>query len=758
MTLAEKLSEERRARLAAERLLEQKQAELHAANRRLGRHAKQLSEEIVETRAEVQTVRDENLRFRSEITEANHKIAIAERRLWLSIQSIHDGFAFFDAEGRMIAANRAWLTVFDGLEEVAPGVSFVRMLQLATEEGIIDPGAETPAQWRARMIDRWQDATPDSEVVRLWNGEFIRLMTQRGHGGDMVSLATNITETVRYEARLKAARRRAEAASRAKSAFLANMSHEIRTPMNGVVGMAEMLCDTALTADQRLYADTIRKSGEALLVIINDVLDYSKIEADKLELHARPFDLERCIHDVVTLLMPSARDKGLDICIDYDLFLPTGFLGDEGRLRQVLTNLVGNAVKFTARGHVLIRVTGLPAETGDGLHLHVSVEDTGIGIPPDKIAHVFEDFSQVEDDRDRPFEGTGLGLAITRRLIGLMGGEVWVDSEPGAGSVFGFRVSLPVAGAAPAPPPPLPEGLRRVLVVDDEPIHRTILIRQMEMLGARGLPCASGAEALAQAGAADLVLTAHGMPGMDGFELAQALRDAGHDLPVVMLSANPGHAETDPARMHLSALLHRPTPRHALFAALAALGDDRRAEEPAPAPMPTFASRRARIASGERRLRLLAAEDNATNRTVFRKMLGDARIDLHFARDGEEALSLWRRLSPDLIFMDISMPRLDGKAATRAIRAAELADGRVPVPIIAMTAHAVEGDAIEILAAGLDAYLAKPLRRNDIWQAIDRFTPPGIAPPFAEVSNTQPDRNALPRPGLRLRLPPAAAG
>jgi len=744
MSLAEKLSEERRARLAAERLLEQKQAELHAANRKLGRHARQLSEEISETRAEVQTVLDENQRFRSEISEANQKIAIAERRLWLSIQSIHDGFSFFDADGRMIAGNHAWLAIFDGLDEVAPGVSFVRLLQLATEEGIIDPGAETPAEWRARMIDRWQAPAPEPEVIRLWNGEFIRLMTHRGHGGDVVNIATNITATVNYEARLTEARRRAEAANRAKSAFLANMSHEIRTPMNGVVGMAELLCDTDLSEEQKLYADTIRNSGEALLVIINDVLDYSKIEADKLELTARPFDLERCVHEVVTLLLPSARDKGLEMLVDYDLFLPTGFVGDQGRLRQVLTNLVGNAVKFTATGHVLIRVTGLPAPGSGHVRLHLTVEDTGIGIAADKVGRIFEEFSQVEDDRDRPFEGTGLGLAISRRLIELMEGRIWVDSEAGTGSSFGFHVTLPVAGAAPAVPAVLPEGLRRVLIVDDTEANRTILARQMEVLGATPRVCASGAEALALAGQADLVLTDHNMPGMDGLELVQALRDADHTVPVIMLSSNTGYAEMDPARRHLAALLQRPTPRHMLFAVLAELAAPLGAKTVA-----TFTSRRGRgpctatagpddaggrhpadDEPGARMLKLIAAEDNATNRTVFGKMLRDARMELHFATNGEEALTLWREIAPDMIFMDISMPKLDGKAATRLIREAEHAEGRPPVPIVAMTAHAVEGDEAEILAAGLDAYLAKPLRRDSIRECIERFRPPGTAPPF----------------------------
>ena len=758
MSLAEKLSDERRARLAAERLLEQKQAELHAANRKLGRHARQLSEEIVETRAEVRNVRDENQRLGSEITAANEKVALAERRLWLSIQAIQDGFAFFDADGMMIGANAAWLSLFDGLEEVVPGCSYVRMLQLATEEGLINTGDEPPAAWRARMIDRWQDAAPMPEVIRLFNDRFIRLITHRGHGGDVVNIAMDITKSVRYQARLREARERAEAANRAKSAFLANMSHEIRTPMNGVVGMAELLCDTDLTEDQKLYADTIRNSGEALLVIINDVLDYSKIEADKLDLHPRPFDLERCLHEVVTLLMPSARDKGLTLHVDYDVFLPTLFVGDQGRLRQILLNLIGNAVKFTAQGHVLVRVVGLPESGAGRVRLHVTVEDTGIGIPADKIALIFEEFSQVQDDRARAYEGTGLGLAISRRLIELMEGRLWVDSEEGRGSAFGFAITLPVAEGEVQDDSALPDlRLGRVLIVDDTEMNRTILSRQVEALGGTAICAASGAAALdALRQGADLMLTDHNMPDMDGLELVQAMRDAGHDVPVIMLSSNPGYADMDPARRHLAALLQRPTPRRVLFDALADLSP-RAAVEPEEetGPMPTFVSRRHPPPEGRTRLRILAAEDNPTNRMVLERMIASADIDLRFAEDGEAAVQAWRDDPPDLILMDISMPRLDGTAATARIRAEEAATGR-HVPIVAMTAHALDGDEDQFLSTGIDAYIPKPIRRDAVLAMIDRFRP--LAGATADPSAAPDPEAADNDPPLLFRRSVAAAG
>ncbi|MFN2369361.1 MAG: ATP-binding protein, partial [Desulfurivibrionaceae bacterium] len=464
MSLANKLAEERRGRLAAERLLEQKQAELHAANRKLGLHARALSHEVTETREEVRTVRDENQRVKSDLTVANEKVEIAERRLWHSIRTIEDGFAFFDADSRMIAANGAWLAVFDGLDMVRPGISYVEVLQLITEEGIFNIGERTPQEWREYMLDRWQSPAPEPEVVRLWNGQYIRLTDRRGADGDMVSLVQNITAMIRYEKDLKEARRKAEAANRAKSAFLANMSHEIRTPMNGVLGMADLLIEGTLDDEQRLYVTTIRHSAEALLVIINDVLDYSKI----------------------------------------------------------LTNLMGNALKFTEAGHVLIRVTGVQAAEGAEADIRVSIEDTGIGIPPDKVDHIFGEFNQVDDAQSRKFEGTGLGLSITQKLVRLMGGDIWVESEQGVGSTFGFSLLLPVAEAG------LPDDMRpaphlaRALVVQPHDNSRALLERQLGALGLEVTACDDPRAAPDLAGGADLVICDHVMPDMDGMELATA--------------------------------------------------------------------------------------------------------------------------------------------------------------------------------------------------------------------------------------------
>ncbi|QPM91258.1 response regulator [Pseudooceanicola algae] len=731
MSLASKLAEERRARLAAERLLEQKQAELHAANRKLGRHAKLLSERIDEQRAEVETVLSAHEKVKSDLSVAHQRIEVAEKRLWLSIETIQDGFAFWDVEGKMIAANRAWLKVFEDLGEIVPGVSYVRTLQLATEEGVIDIGTTAPQDWRQDMLRRWQSPSPEPRVIRLWNGQYVKLLDQRGHEGDIVSLAHNITSSVRYERRLRDARHRAEAANRAKSAFLANMSHEIRTPMNGVVGMADLLGETSLTQDQRLFVDTIRSSGEALLVIINDVLDYSKIEAQKLELHPRPFDLERCIHEVVLLLQPSARDKDLSLLVDYDLFTPTSFVGDPGRLRQVLTNLVGNAVKFTARGHILIRVIGLPCGESDTTDITLTVEDTGIGIAPEKAELVFGEFNQVDSDSSRQFEGTGLGLAISQRLIRLMGGQIWVDSDLGRGSAFGFRLGLPLAEAGDSGsdgrgPEQMPQ-LGRVMIVDDSDLQVSILEKQLDLLGAQTVTCRSGAEALEKLDdSIELVLTDHNMDGMDGLELAEAIRASGSAVPIILFSPAVHFAEMDPARRHLHAVLQRPTLRDDLFRVLRTLKGGAAEGQSPETGAPTAALP---PPDGDRPARVLAAEDNRTNRLVFEKFLAGADIDLRFVTNGAEAVEAHADFAPDVIFMDISMPGMDGKEATRLIRAAEAGTG-VHVPIIAMTAHALNGDEERFLALGLDAYLAKPLRKADVLDRLARYTPSSLRPPF----------------------------
>ncbi len=725
MSIAEKLAKERRARLAAERLLEQKKRELFAANSQLSRHARDLSDQIVEqrhglelARHEAESLKGQNSQAMCDLARANSAIEVAERRLWEAIETIEDGFAVFDSDMRLVTANRAWVALSGGDAGILPGASYDDMI-LALG-GVVDLAGGDIHDWRQEMTERIARAVIEPKVVPLTDGRHIRLVCRHDAGGGLVAMAQDISDAVAREAELDEARARAEAANRAKSAFLANMSHEIRTPMNGVVGMADLLCETELSEDQRLFAETIKSSGEALLAIINDVLDYSKIEAEKLKLYPEPFDLERCLHEVVLLLQPSARDKGLKLLIDFDLFLPTRFVGDPGRIRQILTNLLGNAVKFTSEGHVLARVVGI--ELPDGrFDLHVTVEDTGIGIAADFVDHVFGEFNQVEDQSNRKFEGTGLGLAITRQLVDLMGGTIWVDSEPGQGSCFGFRVAL--AAAEPLRVIDRPEGpilLKRALIVDDVQINRVILERQLETYGLEVTQCRDAAEALQSVragGMFDVILTDHDMPGMTGPDFAATLRKAGVSAPILLLSSHTDAAEG--AVPGITSVLQKPVLRSQLFRVLQDLSYPSAVHGLHPACDTSQAGHPA----DPRPMRVLAAEDNRTNQLVFRKMIGGLDIDLQFAGNGREAVDLWRSFRPDLIFMDISMPEMDGRAAARAIRAIEDERGLPRVPIVALTAHAMDGDSDSILASGIDHYLTKPLRKAEIVERIAYHRP-----------------------------------
>lgn len=733
-SISDLLAKERRARLAAERLLDQKQRELFTANKKLAAHARVLSDEIIVKREEAKSLaseaeglKGENTQVREDLKRANHQAVQAERRLWEALETIQDGFAVFNAKNQLVIANQAYMSVFEGMEGLRPGIRYEDILHIFTDEGLIDIGTEDPAAWGAMMLHRWQQDSIEPLVLKLWNGTYIKLIDRRAREGDMVSLALNITETIHYEEELKEQRSKAEAANRAKSAFLANMSHEIRTPMNGVVGMADLLCDTPLTEEQRLYAETIKSSGETLLVIINDVLDYSKIEAEKLTLHPAPFDLERSIHEVLLLLKPSAQKKGIDLMVDFDMFLPTRYVADPGRIRQILTNLVGNAVKFTLQGHVVVRVTGMPETAPEGHQdLRLTIEDTGIGIAENMVEHIFGEFNQVEDERNRKFEGTGLGLAITKQLVRLMGGDIWVESIEGEGSCFGIQLSLPTDEAPGTATPDVSGQFRTAMVVDDQQINRLILEKQLSMMGLQVSARRSGAEALAERlGAHDLILTDYQMPEMDGIALAKALRDRGETVPILLLSSSPGEVSDRARECGVTGILQKPLLRRDLFQRVTELGG----QLPKPVAEAVSDAAPPETVTNKRVMRILAAEDNRTNQLVFSKMVQGLAIELQFANNGREAVELFQSFRPDMIFMDISMPEMDGKEASRHIRALEQKTRSGHVPICALTAHAMSGDDTEILAAGIDHYMTKPLRKAAICEMVTSNAPPEVAPP-----------------------------
>ncbi len=661
-----------------------------------------------------------NLRREAERREIEKELRALKEFHERIVEGLAEGIILEDARGRMTFVN----PTLERLLGYAPGELIGRHWHVVAHPAEVE-------RLRAKSRSRTETTLERYEsVFRAKDGRDIPVLVsaqslfEAGQFRGVLAAVTDITGQKRTEDELRRSREEARGASLAKSEFLANMSHEIRTPMNGVIGMIELALESPLTAVQRDYLSAARASAESLLTVLNDILDFSKIEARMIQLDPVRFALQDSVTDIVASLALPAHRKGLELGCRVPASLPPTVVGDLGRLRQVLVNLVSNAVKFTEKGEVVVEVREESRSEG-GLVLHFSVRDTGIGIPRNKREAIFSAFVQADGSTTRKYGGTGLGLAITARLVEIMGGRIWVESRVGRGSTFHFTLRLGLPKEPERPRAEVePRALRDlpVLVVDDNATNRTILREMLVGWGMDPVEAAggrAGLAALAKRRAAGrpfrLALVDANMPGLDGFALVKRL-DAAAGPAVIMLTSADRRGDLPRARaLGVSAYLVKPVKPSDLFDAIIRIFGAAQADAPPPELITDQTIRAERP-----RFRILLAEDNPINQKVATHVLERRGHTVVTASDGRRALECLAQDRFDLVLMDVQMPVMDGFEATAAIRKKERATSG-HLPVVAMTAHAMKGDRERCLAAGMDDYLSKPLRPEELFRTMDRL-------------------------------------
>ena len=662
---------------------------------------------------------------------AEKTLAESEARFRTLFDQTAVGVCVTDLDRRLIETNAAYqeITGYSGKELV--GMSTLDLTHPDDRERDVGLGERSMNGGRDNYHRDKRYVRKNDEIV--WaNAASSLVRDDQGEPRFIMGVVEDVTDRKKSQAELEEAKEAAEAANRAKSDFLANMSHEIRTPMNGVIGMSELLMDTDLDDEQREYVGTVRSSGETLLTLINDVLDFSKIEAEKVELEDIILDLRTSVEDTAVLLAERAQSKGLEIAslVDYDV--PAVLRGDPGRLRQILTNLLGNAIKFTEEGEVLLKAE-LYDETEEEATVRFEIRDTGIGITPEQQEHLFESFAQADSSTTRRYGGTGLGLAISERLVGLMDGEIRVESEPGAGSTFGFTARF---GKLPSDSPSRPRpradlrGLK-ALIVDDNATNRAVLRHQVTPWGMTIDDARSGSDALVMLRSAvedgepyDLALLDMQMPAMDGLQLASSIKEDPNisqaRLVLVTSMGQRGDGE-EARRAGIEAYLTKPVRQTQLYEMLSiVMGSEETTAESDTDGHPLITTHTLKEDEARTRARLLLAEDNEVNQKVAVLTLEKLGYRVDVADDGEEALEAVSRTDYAAIVMDVQMPNMDGYEATAGIRRREKEAGG-HIPIIAMTANALQGDREKALEAGMDDYIAKPVKAGEIGEILQRW-------------------------------------